>query len=84
MNLVVNSNIVTFKDRHVEIPLANCAMKVVVAAVGILLEHSVGPNVGPVGIYYEVHGFERKESEELGVVLQQTTLILLAEVDSVA
>ena len=59
-------------------------MKVVVAAVGILLEHSVGPNVGPVGIYYEVHGFERKESEELGVVLQQTTLILFAEVDSAA
>ena len=42
----------------------------------------MGPNVGPVGIYYEVHGFERKEFEELGVVLQKTTLILLAEVDS--
>jgi hypothetical protein len=43
MNLVVNSNVVAFKDRHGEIPLANCAMKVVVAAVSIVLGHSVGP-----------------------------------------
>ena len=84
MNLVVNSNVVAFKDRHGEIPLANCAIKFVVATVSILLDHSVGPNVGPVGIYYEVHGFERKESEESGVALQQATLILLAEVDSAA
>mgnify|MGYP004414481569 CR=1 FL=1 len=62
MNLVINSNVVAFKDRHGEILLANCAMKVVVAAVRILLEHSVGPNVGPVGIYYEVHGHYQCQS----------------------
>ena len=58
MNLVINSNVVAFKDRQREILLANCVMKAVVAAVSILLEH----NVGPVGIYYEVLGHYQYQS----------------------